>query len=101
MTISEHAYLSYFMAASTKFMDKLTAEQKEMIQKASNDAAEFCLQEMKKANEGYLKTIKDFGVEIYTLSAEEKQQFKTASEPVYKEFRDVIGGDLLDRARGK
>lgn len=99
MTIADHAYLSYFMAASTKFMDKLTAEQKELIQKASLDASAFCLAEMKKANDGYLKTIKDFGVEVYNLTAEEKAAFKTASEPVYAEFRDIIGGDLLDRAR--
>lgn len=101
MTIAEHGYLSYFMAASTKFMDKLTAEQKEIVQKAANEASDFCLQEMKKANDGYLKTIKDFGVEVYTLSAEEKEKFKIAAEPVYAEYREIIGGDLLDRARGK
>jgi C4-dicarboxylate-binding protein DctP len=43
------------------------------------------------------KTIEDSGVQIYTLTEEERQAFVEASQPVYEEYRDVIGAELLDK----
>ncbi|MEA5058811.1 MAG: TRAP transporter substrate-binding protein [Clostridia bacterium] len=98
MTISNHAYLSYFLAASTSWFDALPADLQEVVRQAGIDASAFCLVKMNEANDGYLKTIKDYGVEVYELSQEERQTFKDACSSVYDDYRDVIGGDLLDRA---
>jgi TRAP-type C4-dicarboxylate transport system substrate-binding protein len=52
---------------------------------------------MQEANEGYLKNIKAFGTEVIVLSPEEREAFRKASQPVYDEFRNVIGAELLDK----
>lgn len=98
MTISDHAYLSYFLAASTAWLSTLPADLQEVVKQAGLDASEFCRVKMNAANDDYLKTIKDYGVEVYELSPEERQAFKDACSSVYDDYRDVIGGDLLDRA---
>lgn len=98
MTISNHAYLSYFMATSTSWFDALPADLQEVVRQASLDASEYCRQKMSEANDGYLQTIKDYGVEVYTLTADEREAFKTACASLYTDYRDIIGGDLLDRA---
>lgn len=98
MTISNHAYLSYFMATSTKWFDALPADLQAVVRQAALDASAFCLEKMQAANEGYLQTIKDSGTEVYVLNDAEREAFKTASASLYTKYRDIIGGDLLDRA---
>ena len=98
MTIDTHAYLSYFLSFSKAWFDSLPADLQEIVTNASMDAADYCHELMVEANTAYLKTIEDSGTEIYTLSEEETAAFKEACQSVYDEYRDVIGGDLLDRA---
>ena len=98
MTIDTHAYLSYFLSCSKAWFDSLPADLQEIVTNASMDAADYCHELMVEANTAYLKTIEDSGTEIYTLSEEETAAFKEACQSVYDEYRDVIGGDLLDRA---
>lgn len=98
MTIDSHAYLSYFLSFSNSWFESLPEDLQQVVTDASMDAAERCHELMVEANEGYLQTIVDYGVEVYTLTDEEAEAFKVACEPLYDEYRDTFGGDLLDRA---
>ena len=98
MTIDNHGYLSYFLSFSNSWFESLPEDLQQIVTDASMDAATRCHELMVEANEGYLQTIKDSGVEVYTLTEEEAAAFKAACEPLYDEYRDVFGGDLLDRA---
>jgi len=44
-----------------------------------------------------LKTLEDKGMAIARLKPEEVDTFRKASEPVYGQFADKIGPDLLKR----
>lgn len=98
MTIDSHAYLSYFLSYSKSWYDSLPADLQDVVMQAGIDAKDYCQELMDEANAEYLRVIEASGTEIYTLSAEETAVFKDACQPVYEEYHDVIGGDILDRA---
>lgn len=97
MIISDHAYLSYFLSASKVWLDSLPEDLQQLVWDVSLDVAQSHKQLMYEANDGYLKNIQDFGTTVTYLTDEEREAFKVASQPVYEEFRDVVGADLLDR----
>lgn len=101
MTIDTHAYLSYFFSVSNSWFESLPADLQDCVVEQVEVAKNRCRELMEEYNAGYLKTIEESGTEVYTLSEEETAAFKEAVQPVYEEFRDTIGGDLLDRAVAK
>ena len=98
MTIDTHAYLAYFLSYSKAWFDKLPADLQEVVVQAGIDAKDYCQELMNEANAEYLRVIEESGTEIYTLSAEESAAFKEACQSVYTDYRDIIGGETLDRA---
>ncbi|MEL7564476.1 MAG: TRAP transporter substrate-binding protein [Dehalobacterium sp.] len=97
MIMGDHAYLSYIMTVSKKWFDELPVDLQSLISDIVFEVAQSHKQLMKDANDTYLKNIKDFGTEVYSLTPEEKELFRKASESVYTEFGDSIGGELIDK----
>ncbi|RYD06991.1 hypothetical protein N752_01480 [Desulforamulus aquiferis] len=97
MTVGDHAYLSYFMSVSKKWYDSLPEDLQKLIYDTGREVAESHKGLMAEANDGYVKNIKDSGTIVYELTPEEREAFRKASEPVYDEFKDKIGADLMDR----
>jgi len=98
MTIDSHAYLSYFMSYSKTWFESLPSDLQTVVTDCTMSAATRCHELMTEANDGYLKDITDSGVQVYTLNDSETQAFKDACQSVYSDYRDQIGGDLLDKA---
>ncbi|WP_227767316.1 TRAP transporter substrate-binding protein [Zhaonella formicivorans] len=97
MIMGDHAYLSYILTVSKKWFDGLSPELQKVIVDTGKEVAQYHKGLMQEANEGYLKNIKAFGTEVIVLSPEEREAFRKASQPVYDEFRNVIGAELLDK----
>lgn len=96
MTLSNHAYLGYAVLFSKDCWDSLPAEYQEIMQTAANNAAVVERQLTVDAEAGYVDTIKGAGVEVYEMNADEIAAMAEAVTPVYDQFRDTIGGDLID-----
>lgn len=99
MAISKHSYLEYVCAASKKWWDTLDSDAKKIISDAVLECQDYCYERVKEYNAKYLETIKKGNIEVYELTKEQREAFVKASEPVYVEFRDRIGGELLDKVR--
>lgn len=56
--------------------------------------------EAKSLNEKALETIKERGnVEIVELTPEQVEEFRKVLEPIYKEYEEEIGADVIEAAR--
>ena len=55
---------------------------------------------LEKANAAKIEIMKTGKVNVITLSAEEKQVWKDAMMPVWKEFEAAIGTDIMAAAKG-
>lgn len=95
--LSEHAYLSYVLVLNDKWYSSLPKELQDVVFNAGLEAAKYQKQLMAEAEKGYIDTIKKFGTIVYSLTPEEKEEFRKASQPVYEQFKNVIGEDLLNR----
>lgn len=96
ITLSNHAYLGYAFLFSDQCWQSLPADDQSIIQTAADNAAVYERQLTAEAEQGYIKTIQDAGVDVYQPTAEEAAAMSEAVKPVYAQFRDTIGGDLID-----
>ena len=98
MTISNHGYLAYALMFSNGCWNSLPADIQSKIVEAAEEAVVIERQKNAEMEEGYVQTISEGGCEVYTLTAEEMEQFAEICRPVHEEFRDTIGSDVLDKA---
>lgn len=81
-------------------MDKwntLSDENKEIVQQSFREAeleSKRIFEEEYAENRPLLES--DFGVTVIELNDEQKAQWKTASEPIYKKYKDIIGAEYYD-----
>lgn len=103
MTITNHGYLGYLVVMSKKFWDRLTPELQDKVTQAMNEAT---VQERiyaEELNSAQLEEIKAYAaktgnLEIFTLTTEQRNAWKTVVSKIYPEFYDnaVIGKDLIE-----
>lgn len=97
ITVAEHSYLSYFFSASKKWLDSLPEDLRQIVIDSTKEATQYHKGLMDEANARYLANFEKHGNIINVLSPEQREAFRVASQPVYDQFRDVIGAELLDK----
>ncbi|MCF6291374.1 MAG: DctP family TRAP transporter solute-binding subunit [Desulfobacterales bacterium] len=97
LTISNHAYLGYVFAFSKKVLDSLPPDLREILVATARELTAFERKETIEREAAFLRTIIDSGVRVHTLSSEERQRFQEATAPVIEKYRQLIGGELLDK----
>ncbi|HHW38648.1 MAG TPA: DctP family TRAP transporter solute-binding subunit [Bacillales bacterium] len=102
MTIMNHTRVDYVLLTNTKFWNGLNNETKAIVQKGIDEGTEVAREFAIKLNDQALEKIKENGnTEIYVLSEAEIAEFKKALEPVYNEYKEKIGADIIEAAEGK
>jgi tripartite ATP-independent transporter DctP family solute receptor len=95
LTISNHAYLGYVFSASKTVFETLSPDVREIIQRTARELTLWEREETARRETDLLATIRAAGVNIYTLSAEERQHFAAVMAPVADKFGFEVGYDLL------
>lgn len=101
VVLSNHAYLGYAFVFSKKWFDQLTEEQQTILLEAAREVTPFEREETARREAGYIDLIKDSGANFSVLPVENRGEFEAATRSVHDEFRDQIGGELLDKAYAK
>lgn len=96
LIISNHAYLAYAFLFSKSFWDGLPEDLQEIIIEAADEGVEVNRETTHKEEEGYIKTIEEYGTQVDYLSEEAIELFTQAMLPVHEQFRDVLGSDVLE-----
>ncbi|MFG6147524.1 DctP family TRAP transporter solute-binding subunit [Halobacillus sp. B23F22_1] len=100
MTVMNHTRVDYAIFTNTEFWDGMNDETKEIVEGGVEKGTEVARAEAQSLNEEAYETIKERGqVEIKELSEEEIQEFRDTLEPVYEEYEDDIGTDVIEAAR--
>ena len=85
-----------FIMWNKAFIDGLSAEDKEIFVQASKDAAEYINNLIEEDDAAKIEGFKEYGCEITTLTPEQEAVFKEMAMPVYDEYREILGADLVD-----
>ncbi|EZP78585.1 TRAP dicarboxylate transporter subunit DctP [Parageobacillus genomosp. 1] len=96
ITISNHGYLGYAVMMNKTFWESLPKDIQQKITEAIQETTMWNLQQSKKQNEQELEKIKqNKNIHIYELSEEEKKRWEQKFAPLYGQFTEEFGDQLL------
>ncbi|MDN7242477.1 DctP family TRAP transporter solute-binding subunit [Planococcus sp. N028] len=97
LTISNHGYLGYAVMMDQKAWNQQTESTQQILLEAMEETTDWNDQNASKINEEQLELIKQKSdIQIYELTAAEKQQWAEKMAPLYEQFRETIGAALLE-----
>ena len=97
---TNHGILDYMVVVNAKWWNSLPADIRKGLLEAMNEATEYNNQLAQQKNDEARAAIKSTGnTKIIKLTDAERDEWKKAVEPVYKEFEAVIGADLIKAAQ--
>ncbi|NRB68154.1 MAG: TRAP transporter substrate-binding protein [Vibrio sp.] len=98
ITETNHGILDYLVVTSNDFWKKLPADQHEQLNTIIQEVTAQRNAESAKVNLANKNNIIEAGGEVRTLTPEQRQQWVTALQPVWKKFEKDIGSDLIEAA---
>jgi C4-dicarboxylate-binding protein DctP len=98
ITETNHGILDYLVVTSNDFWKGLPADQREQLNTIIQEVTATRNAESSRVNLANKNNIIDAGGEVRTLTAEQRQQWVAALQPVWKKFEKDIGSDLIEAA---
>ena len=99
ITESNHGYLGYLVITSAEFWSGLPEDVRAEVAKALEEAVAFGNEvALQKATEDRQAIIDSKRSEVIELTTEEQGKWKEAMQPVWQQFEDQIGKDVIDAA---
>jgi C4-dicarboxylate-binding protein DctP len=97
MTISDHGYIGYAVIVNKKFWDGLPADIRTKLDGAMVEATKYANDIAQEENDKAIAAIKASGkTTVYTLTPAEREAWKKAMAPVYKQMESRVGKETLD-----
>ncbi|MDH5394180.1 MAG: TRAP transporter substrate-binding protein [Gammaproteobacteria bacterium] len=97
ISVSNHSYLGYLVVVSDEFWSNLPADIRNQVASALKDATDANRQYAAAADKSDRKKIEnDRYAKVVDLTDAERAAWRKATAPVWAEFRDEIGGKLID-----
>ncbi len=97
LTLSEHAYLGYVFSISSKTFEKLPSDIRTIMIQSAKEITPWEREETHKKEKELLGIIKNAGVNIHTLSKEERKEFAKKTAHIPKKFEEIIGSDIISK----
>jgi C4-dicarboxylate-binding protein DctP len=99
ITSSDHGLLDYMVVTSAEFWNGLDADVRTELKKALDEAVELGNKVAAEKSLSDKQAIIDSKrTNVIELTKAERQQWADAMKPVWKEFEDIVGKDLLAAA---
>src|SRR5215207_5210165 len=96
-TLSDHGYIGYVVVVNKKFWDDLPGDVRTQLTKAMDEATKYSNEISEKENAEAFADMKKSGkTELITLTQAQKDAWKKALMPVYKDAEARVGKSLLD-----
>ncbi|MGJ7916475.1 TRAP transporter substrate-binding protein [Massilia sp. LXY-6] len=97
MTISNHGYIGYAVIVNKKFWDGLPADIRTKLDGAMAEATKYANDIAQEENDKAVAAIKAAGTTtVYTLTPAERETWRKAMSPVYKQMESRVGKETLD-----
>ncbi|MDR3589545.1 MAG: DctP family TRAP transporter solute-binding subunit [Negativicutes bacterium] len=99
LTICDYAYSPTLVLASSKWLDTLPADLKDLIRDTVYKLRLFQRQIGREQCKAYLEQIRSSGLAITVLTEKQKESFKDAAYQLYPSFDDQIGPALIEKVK--
>ncbi|QNS15725.1 TRAP transporter substrate-binding protein [Mannheimia bovis] len=99
ITESNHGLLSYMVIVNTEFWNKIPEDVRVELTKILDEVSVEVNKQSHDLNQSDKKKIVDSGAsQIITLTNEQREKWREAMRPVWKQFEEAIGADLIKAA---
>lgn len=98
LTLTNHMYSPQAVIVSKKFWDKLSADEKKILQDAATETAVFQRKYARDAAAKVLDELKKRGMAVHELAPEEVAKLRERAKPVIAKYSKDIGEPLLKEA---
>lgn len=95
LTLTNHMYTPQAVIVSKKFWDKLSAEERKILQDAATETAAYQRQVARAEAAKSLDALKKRGMTVHELPAAEVARLKERAQPVFAKFAAQIGEPLV------
>jgi TRAP-type transport system periplasmic protein len=92
-----HVYAANVFMISEQFWNELTEEEQQIVEEAALETREVQREFAAEEDEEAFAELEEIGMNISELSEEEQDRLFEAVQPVYEQYEDVFGQDLIDR----
>ncbi|MBX8827411.1 TRAP transporter substrate-binding protein [Ochrobactrum sp. SFR4] len=96
LSLTKHTYSALGVIASMRFYDRLSDGDKSAFQEAVTASITSQRQQVAKESTSIVQALTNAGMKVNNIDA--PSAFREKVRPVYDEFRESIGSDLLDKA---
>lgn len=96
LTVSNHQYSPIGFFISEQTWEKLSDEDKEIMEETAIEAAEVERQAIRKFNETAITSMEEAGLETFYPTEEDIERFKETTNPFINQIRQEAGDDLVD-----
>jgi len=98
ITETNHGIIDYLVVSSVEFWDGLPEDVREQFGTILAEVTEARNAESSAVNEQNKQYVIEAGGEVRTLDAEQRQAWVDAMKPVWEQFADDIGADIIEKA---
>lgn len=96
ITVWNYSYDPLFLAISEQLWDAMDQDTRTILREAAEEAMEYQIDISRQQTAGGLDRLRDEGMEVTELSADEIDAFRDATRTSYETWRERIGPDLVD-----
>ncbi|MVW77313.1 DctP family TRAP transporter solute-binding subunit [Bordetella sp. 02P26C-1] len=94
LSLTRHTYTPYVVVVSKRVWDKLTPDEQKLLKETAAEASEYQRKISRESEARFLAELKERGMEVNELSAEEAKRMREKLQPVIDKFSKDLGGDL-------
>ncbi|MFD1065553.1 DctP family TRAP transporter solute-binding subunit [Oceanobacillus locisalsi] len=91
LTVNNYAYFEFILGVNQEYWDDLPENTQTLIEETANETEEWIRHQTKLEDEETLQVLKDRGMEVYEVPADELDVWKEAAMPVWRTFEDEAG----------
>jgi TRAP-type C4-dicarboxylate transport system substrate-binding protein len=97
MTMTGHVYTPHLLLMNKKLFDSMPAEDQKIFQEAANKGRDFVRNLSKELTSTNVDKLKQAGMTVTQLDAQQMKALQDKVKPIYDQFADKIGKDLLNQ----
>lgn len=98
-TETNHVYTPFITLVSERFWNRLPEDYQQLLRDAAKKMGDYERHVSRSMNDQIKEELKREGMQVTELTPEQVKVFQDKLEPVYDNWRDKIGGDLIDSIR--
>ncbi|RYG72956.1 DctP family TRAP transporter solute-binding subunit [Lentibacillus lipolyticus] len=96
LTIWDYSFDPIILGINKELFDSMSEEDQQILKESAADANAYQIELAQELEKEQIAELEEKGMEIYELSAEEKQAFREAAKPIYDKYESVWGEELLN-----